>query len=130
MNARTKILVVDDFAAMRQLINSQLRELGFRDIELADDGSTALPILRSGAVDFLITDLNMPVMTGIELIRTLRADPALCDLPVLIVTAEARREQIMAAAELGVTAYIVKPFTRQVLGSKVAEVLERHSQPA
>jgi two-component system chemotaxis response regulator CheY len=120
-----KILVVDDFSTMRRIIKNLLRDLGFSNMEEADDGSTALPMLKSGKFDFLITDWNMPVMEGIQLLKEIRADPALADLPVLMVTAEARREQIVLAAEAGVNGYIVKPFTAQTLEQKIAKIFER-----
>ncbi|WP_428580440.1 chemotaxis response regulator CheY [Piscinibacter sp.] len=120
-----KILVVDDFSTMRRIIKNLLRDLGFTNMEEADDGSTALPMLKSGKFDFLITDWNMPVMEGIQLLKEIRADPALADLPVLMVTAEARREQIVLAAEAGVNGYIVKPFTAQTLEQKIGKIFER-----
>lgn len=120
-----KILVVDDFSTMRRIIKNLLRDLGFTNMEEADDGSTALPMLKSGNFDFLITDWNMPVMEGIQLLKEIRADPKLADLPVLMVTAEARREQIVLAAEAGVNGYIVKPFTAQTLEQKIAKIFER-----
>jgi two-component system chemotaxis response regulator CheY len=120
-----KILVVDDFATMRRIIRNLLRELGFTNVDEADDGVTALPLLKQGGIEFLITDWNMPIMEGIELLRTIRNDPKLAALPVLMVTAEARREQIVLAAEAGVNGYIVKPFTAQTLEQKIAKIFER-----
>lgn len=120
-----KILVVDDFSTMRRIIRNLLRDLGFNNTEEADDGATALPMLKSGKFDFLVTDWNMPVMEGIDLVRNVRADPDLRDLPILMVTAEARREQIVAAAEAGVNGYIVKPFTAQTLEQKISKIFER-----
>ena len=125
MDKNMKILVVDDFSTMRRIIKNLLRDLGFTTMEEADDGSTALPMLKSGNFDFLITDWNMPIMEGIDLLKEVRADPELADLPVLMVTAEARREQIVAAAEAGVNGYIVKPFTAQTLDQKIAKIFER-----
>ncbi|MGD9834803.1 MAG: chemotaxis response regulator CheY [Piscinibacter sp.] len=125
MDKNMKILVVDDFSTMRRIIKNLLRDLGFTNMEEADDGSTALPMLKSGKFDFLITDWNMPVMEGIQLLKEIRADPALADLPVLMVTAEARREQIVLAAEAGVNGYIVKPFTAQTLEQKIGKIFER-----
>lgn len=125
MDKNMKILVVDDFSTMRRIIKNLLRDLGFTSMEEADDGSTALPMLKSGNFDFLITDWNMPIMEGIDLLKEVRADPELADLPVLMVTAEARREQIVAAAEAGVNGYIVKPFTAQTLDQKIAKIFER-----
>lgn len=120
-----KILVVDDFSTMRRIIKNLLKELGLTNIVEADDGATALPILKAGGIEFLITDWNMPNMTGIDLIREVRADPKLCDIPVLMVTAEAKREQIIAAAQAGVNGYVVKPFTATVLREKIDKIFER-----
>ena len=120
-----KILVVDDFSTMRRIIRNLLRDLGFNNADEADDGSTALTMLKTGKYDFLITDWNMPIMEGIDLVRTIRADADLRELPILMVTAEARREQIVAAAEAGVNGYIVKPFTAQTLEQKILKIFER-----
>lgn len=120
-----KILVVDDFSTMRRIIKNLLNDLGFMDIVEADDGSTALPILKKGTIDFLVTDWNMPTMTGIELLREVRADDKLNSLPVLMVTAEQKREQIVEAAEAGVNGYIVKPFTAITLKEKMSKIFER-----
>jgi two-component system chemotaxis response regulator CheY len=120
-----KILVVDDFSTMRRIIKNLLRELGFTNVEEADDGATALPMLRGGHYDFLITDWNMPGMAGIDLIRAVRGDARLKDLPVLMVTAEAKREQIIAAAQAGINGYIVKPFTANTLKEKIDKIFER-----
>ena len=98
-----KILVVDDFSTMRRIIKNLLRDLGFANTDEADDGNTALPMLQTGKYDFLVTDWNMPGMTGIDLLRNVRADDNLKTLPVLMVTAEAKRDQIVAAAQAGVT---------------------------
>lgn len=125
MDKDMKILVVDDFSTMRRIIKNLLRDLGFSNLEEADDGSTALPILKSGKFDFLITDWNMPIMEGIDLLKEIRSDPDLMHLPVLMVTAEARREQIVMAAEAGVNGYIVKPFTAQTLDEKIIKIFER-----
>ena len=125
MDKGMKILVVDDFSTMRRIIRNLLRDLGFNNADEADDGSTALPMLRTGKYDFLVTDWNMPIMEGIDLVRAIRADPDLRELPILMVTAEARREQIVAAAEAGVNGYIVKPFTAQTLEQKIAKIFER-----
>ncbi|MGI9210981.1 MAG: chemotaxis response regulator CheY [Methylococcaceae bacterium] len=120
-----KILIVDDFSTMRRIIKNLLRELGFNNTLEADDGQTALPKLRTGGVDFLITDWNMPGMTGIELLRTIRADNNLKHLPVLMVTAEAKREQIVEAAQAGVNGYVIKPFTAATLEEKINKIFER-----
>ena len=125
MKKDIKILVVDDFSTMRRIIKNLLRELGFTDVDEADDGKTALPILKQGRIDFLITDWNMPGMSGIDLIRAVRADPNLAHIPVLMVTAEAKREQIITAAQAGVNGYVVKPFTAAVLKEKIDRIFER-----
>jgi two-component system chemotaxis response regulator CheY len=119
------ILVVDDFSTMRRIIKNLLRDLGFTNTEEADDGSTALPILQKGGIDFLITDWNMPKMTGIDLLKAVRADASLEGLPILMVTAEAKREQIVEAAQAGVNGYVVKPFTAAVLQEKIERIFER-----
>ncbi|MBN3563532.1 chemotaxis response regulator CheY [Aliamphritea spongicola] len=120
-----KILVVDDFSTMRRIIKNLLRDLGFTNIVEADDGKTALPILQSGSIEFLVTDWNMPIMTGIDLLKTVRADPNLKHIPVLMVTAEAKRDQIVEAAQAGVNGYVIKPFTAAVLKEKIDKIFER-----
>jgi len=120
-----KILIVDDFSTMRRIIKNLLRDLGFTNTSDADDGNTALPMLQSGKYDFLVTDWNMPGMTGIELLKAVRADPNLAHLPVLMVTAEQKREQIVEAAQAGVNGYIVKPFTAVTLKEKIDKIFER-----
>jgi two-component system chemotaxis response regulator CheY len=125
LDKNMKILIVDDFSTMRRIIKNLLRELGFTNTQEADDGNTALPMLKKGDFDFLVTDWNMPGMTGIELLRLVRADAELASLPVLMVTAEAKREQIVMAAEAGVNGYIVKPFTANTLKEKIDKIFER-----
>ncbi|MDH4273482.1 MAG: chemotaxis response regulator CheY [Gammaproteobacteria bacterium] len=120
-----KILVVDDFSTMRRIIKNLLRDLGYANVDEADDGERALPMLKAGAYEFLITDWNMPGMTGIQLLKNVRADPNLVTLPVLMVTAEQKREQIVEAAEAGVNGYIVKPFTATTLKEKIDKIFER-----
>jgi two-component system chemotaxis response regulator CheY len=120
-----KILVVDDFSTMRRIIKNLLRDLGFNNVVEADDGKTALPILQQGGIQFLVTDWNMPGMTGIDLVKTVRADPNLKGIPILMVTAEAKREQIIAAAQAGVNGYVVKPFTAAVLKEKIDKIFQR-----
>ena len=120
-----KILIVDDFSTMRRIIKNLLRDLGFNNTSEADDGVTALPMLQNGNFDFLVTDWNMPGMTGIDLLKSLRADAKLKTLPVLIVTAEAKRDQIIEAAQAGVNGYVVKPFTAAVLKEKIEKIFER-----
>ena len=120
-----KILIVDDFSTMWRIIKNLLRDLGFTNTVEADDGLTAIPILNSGSIDFLVTDWNMPGMTGIDLLRHVRADEKLRSLPVLMVTAEAKREQIIEAAQAGVNGYVVKPFTALALKEKIEKIFER-----
>lgn len=125
MDKSMRILIVDDFSTMRRIIKNLLRELGFNNTDEADDGTTALPMLKSGKYDFLVTDWNMPGMQGIDLLKSVRADEKLKGLPVLMVTAESRRDQIVAAAEAGVNGYIVKPFTAETLAQKIEKIFER-----
>jgi two-component system chemotaxis response regulator CheY len=120
-----KILVVDDFSTMRRIIKNLLKDLGFTNIQEADDGSTALPMLQQGDFDFVVTDWNMPGMQGIDLLRAIRADDNLKHIPVLMVTAEAKKEQIVAAAQAGVNGYVIKPFTAATLKEKLAKIFER-----
>jgi two-component system chemotaxis response regulator CheY len=120
-----KILIVDDFSTMRRIIKNLLRDLGFNNTVEADDGLTALPILQAGGIDFLVTDWNMPGMQGIDLLKTVRADEKLSSIPVLMVTAETKREQIIVAAQAGVNGYIVKPFTAATLKEKIDKIFER-----
>ncbi len=120
-----KILIVDDFSTMRRIIKNLLRDLGFTNTSEADDGLTALPMLESGKYDFLVTDWNMPGMQGIDLLKAVRANPELADLPVLMVTAESKKDQIVEAAQSGVNGYVVKPFTAQTLKEKIDKIFER-----
>ena len=120
-----KILIVDDFSTMRRIIKNLLRDLGFNNTVEADDGQTALPILQAGGIDFLVTDWNMPGMQGIDLLKKVRADAKLSSMPVLMVTAEQKREQIIEAAQAGVNGYIVKPFTAATLKEKIDKIFER-----
>jgi two-component system chemotaxis response regulator CheY len=120
-----KILVVDDFSTMRRIIKNLLKDLGFVNVQEADDGNTALPMLVQGDFDFVVTDWNMPGMQGIDLLRAIRADDKLKHLPVLMVTAEAKKEQIVAAAQAGVNGYVVKPFTAATLKEKLDKIFER-----
>ncbi len=120
-----RILIVDDFSTMRRIIKNLLRDLGFTNTDEADDGNTALPKLATGRYQFLVTDWNMPGMAGIDLLKAVRADKNLAGLPVLMVTAESKREQIVEAAQAGVNGYIVKPFTAQTLKAKLERIFER-----
>lgn len=125
MDNNMKILIVDDFSTMRRIIKNLLRDLGYTNTQEADDGLTALPMLKGGDFDFLVTDWNMPGMQGIDLLKEVRADAKLASLPVLMVTAEQKREQIVEAAQAGVNGYIVKPFTAQTLKEKIDKIFER-----
>jgi two-component system chemotaxis response regulator CheY len=116
------ILVVDDFSTMRRIIKGLLQDLGFANITEADDGLTALSLLKAGNFDLLITDWNMPGMQGVELLRQVRADERMKKLPVLMLTAEAKREQIVAAAQAGVSGYVIKPFTAATLKEKIGKI--------
>jgi len=122
-----KILVVDDFSTMRRIIKNLLRDLGFNNTSEADDGLTALPMLKSGGFDLLVTDWNMPGMQGIDLLKAVRADEdeTLKNIPVLMVTAEQKKEQIVEAAQAGVNGYIVKPFTALILKEKLEKIFAR-----
>jgi two-component system chemotaxis response regulator CheY len=125
LDKNMKILVVDDFSTMRRIIKNLLKDLGFANIQEADDGNTALPMLQQGDFDFVVTDWNMPGMQGIDLLRAIRADTNLKHIPVLMVTAEAKKEQIVAAAQAGVNGYVIKPFTAGTLKEKLAKIFER-----
>ena len=124
MSNTMKILVVDDFSTMRRIVKNLLQELGYSDITEADDGNTALPLLQAGSFDVLITDWNMPGMAGLDLLKAVRADAKLSKLPVLMLTAEAKREQIVEAAQAGVNGYVIKPFTAQTLSEKLTKILQ------
>lgn len=117
-----KFLVVDDFATMRRIVRNLLKELGFVNVDEAEDGAIALQKLRASRFDFVVTDWNMPNMTGIELLRNIRADGGLRHLPVLMVTAEARKENIIEAAQAGASGYVVKPFTAATLDEKLKKI--------
>lgn len=125
-----KFLVVDDFSTMRRIIKNLLHDLGYANVTEADDGQTALPMLQGGNFDFLITDWNMPGMPGLDLLKAVRADPKLAKLPVLLLTAEAKREQIVEAAQAGVNGYVIKPFTAQTLKEKLDKILAARTAQA
>lgn len=120
----TRFLVVDDFSTMRRIVRNLLKELGFVNIQEAEDGVDALNKLRSAEFDFVVSDWNMPNMTGIELLSAIRADAKLKHLPVLMVTAEAKRENIIAAAQAGASGYVVKPFTAATLDEKLKKIFQ------
>ncbi len=125
LDKEMKILIVDDFSTMRRIIKNLLRDLGFNNTQEADDGKTGLPMLQGGTYDFLVTDWNMPGMSGIDLLKAVRVDDNLKSLPVLMVTAESKRDQIVEAAQAGVNGYIVKPFTATTLKEKIEKIFER-----
>jgi len=125
LNKNMRILIVDDFSTMRRIVKNLLGDLGFTNTAEAEDGHAALAMLQSQPFDFVVTDWNMPGMSGIDLLRTVRADERLKHLPVLMVTAEAKRDQIIEAAQAGVNGYVVKPFTAQVLKEKIEKIFER-----
>jgi two-component system chemotaxis response regulator CheY len=124
MNTDLKFLVVDDFSTMRRIVRNLLKELGFANVEEAEDGVAALQKLRGGTFDFVVSDWNMPNMSGIELLRAVRADPALKHLPVLMITAEAKKENIVEAAQAGASGYVVKPFTAATLDEKLNKIFQ------
>ena len=121
---KMKFLVVDDFSTMRRIVRNLLKELGYANVDEAEDGVMALAKLRSEQFDFVVSDWNMPNMDGLTMLQNIRADPALAKLPVLMVTAEAKREQIVEAAQAGVSGYVIKPFTAQTLSEKLNKILQ------
>ncbi|MBX9965870.1 MAG: chemotaxis response regulator CheY [Burkholderiales bacterium] len=129
MSKDMKFLVVDDFSTMRRIIRNLLKELGFTNVDEAEDGVSALAKLNGGGFDFVVSDWNMPNMTGIELLRAIRADQNLKHLPVLMVTAEAKKENIVEAAQAGASGYVVKPFTAVTLDEKISKILQKQGVP-
>ena len=130
MSKDMKFLVVDDYSTMRRIIKNLLHDLGYANVTEADDGNTALPLLQNGSFDFLITDWNMPGMAGLDLLKAVRASDKLKKMPVLMLTAEAKREQIVEAAQAGVNGYVIKPFTAATLKEKIDKILESRAVPA
>ncbi|MES2771845.1 MAG: chemotaxis response regulator CheY [Pseudomonadota bacterium] len=124
-NPKMKILVVDDFSTMRRIVRNLLKELGFSNVDEAEDGAVALQKLNNGGFEFVVTDWNMPNMDGLALLQAIRATPALKHLPVLMVTAEAKKENIIAAAQAGASGYIVKPFTAVTLAEKLQKIFDK-----
>ena len=120
-----RFLVVDDFNTMRRIVRNLLKELGFNNVEEAEDGVDALSKLKAGGFDFVISDWNMPNMDGLQLLQTIRADAAMSSRPVLMVTAEAKKENIIAAAQAGASGYVVKPFTAATLEEKLGKIFEK-----
>ena len=125
-----KFLIVDDFSTMRRIIRGLLKEMGCNNAEEAEDGAVALGMLRAGKFDFVVSDINMPNMNGFELLQAVKADDTLKHLPVLMVTAEARKEDIVLAAQSGAAGYIVKPFTKATLEEKVLKIVQKMAAAA
>ena len=121
-NPNMKILVVDDHESMRRIEKQILNDLGYKNVDMADDGSTALPMLQAGSYDFVISDWNMPKMEGLDLLKAIRADSRISKTPVLLVTAESKKEKIIEAAQAGVNDYVVKPFNAEILKAKIARI--------
>ena len=126
----TKFLIVDDFSTMRRIVRGLLKESGYNNADEAEDGAAALQKLKNEKYDFVVSDINMPNMNGFELLNAIKADAALKHLPVLMVTAEARKEDIVRAAQEGAAGYIVKPFTKATLEEKVQKIMQKLATPA
>jgi two-component system, chemotaxis family, chemotaxis protein CheY len=120
-----KFLIVDDFSTMRRIVRGLLKEIGYNNAEEAEDGAVALTMLRNGKFEFVVSDINMPNMTGFDLLAAIKKDETLKHLPVLMVTAEARKEDIVRAAQEGAAGYIVKPFTKATLEEKVQKIMQK-----
>ena len=120
-----KFLVVDDFSTMRRIVRNLLKELGFTNVDEAEDGAVALTKLREGNFEFVVSDWNMPNMDGLTLLQNVRADARLKTLPFLMITAEAKKENIIAAAQAGASGYVVKPFTAATLQEKLEKIFEK-----
>ncbi|AHF74932.1 Chemotaxis regulator - transmits chemoreceptor signals to flagelllar motor components CheY [Candidatus Sodalis pierantonius str. SOPE] len=120
-----RFLVVDDFSTMRRIVRNLLKELGFNNVEEAEDGADALVKLKAVPFDFVISDWNMPNMDGLSLLQAIRADGAMAAMPVLMVTAEAKKENIVAAAQAGASGYVVKPFTAATLEEKLSKIFDK-----
>ncbi len=130
MNTDARFLIVDDFSTMRRILRNLLKEIGFNNAEEAEDGAVALNMLRNGKYDFVVSDINMPNMDGFALLKNIRADDGLKHLPVLMVTAEAKKEDIINAAQNGASGYIVKPFTKATLEEKIEKIFQKLSGQA
>ncbi len=129
-DSKLKFLVVDDFSTMRRIVRNLLKELGYTNVDEAEDGAVALQKLNAGQFDFVVTDWNMPNMDGLTLLQTIRRTPQLKHLPVLMITAEAKKENIIAAAQAGASGYIVKPFTAGTLAEKLEKIFEKLGKSA
>ena len=129
-DSNLRFLVVDDFSTMRRIVRNLLKELGYTNADEAEDGSVALAKLKAEKFDFVVSDWNMPNMTGIELLKSIRAEPSIKDMPVLMITAEARKENIIEAAQNGANGYIVKPFTAATLDEKLSKIFKNLEKKA
>ena len=129
VDPKLRILVVDDFSTMRRIVRNLLKELGFTNVDEAEDGAIALQKLQAGGFEFVVTDWNMPNLDGLQLLQAIRSSPALAPLPVMMITAESKTENVIAAKKAGVSNYIVKPFNAQTLKSKIDTVFSE-SMPA
>jgi two-component system, chemotaxis family, chemotaxis protein CheY len=127
---RLKFLIVDDFSTMRRIVRGLLKEMGCANAEEAEDGAAALNMLKSQPFDFVVCDINMPNMNGFEFLKAAKADPALKHIPILMVTAEARKEDIVLAAQSGAAGYVVKPFTKATLEEKVLKIVQKMAAAA
>ena len=125
-----KFLIVDDFSTMRRIVRGLLKEIGYNNAEEAEDGAVALQMLKNAKFDFVVSDINMPNMNGFDLLKAVKADDSLKHIPVLMVTAEARKEDIVLAAQTGAAGYIVKPFTKATLEEKVPKIMQKLGAPA
>lgn len=125
MASDTRFLIVDDFSTMRRIVRNLLKEIGYHNAEEAEDGAVALSMLKATKYDFVVSDINMPNMNGFELLKNIRAEESLKTIPVLMVTAEAKKEDIVLAAQNGASGYIVKPFTKATLEEKVQKILQK-----
>jgi two-component system, chemotaxis family, chemotaxis protein CheY len=125
MSADLRFLIVDDFSTMRRIVRNLLKEIGFANAEEAEDGAVALTMLKTSKYDFIVSDINMPNMNGFELLKNVRADDGLKAIPFLMVTAEAKKDDIVQAAQCGASGYIVKPFTKATLEEKVQKILTK-----
>jgi two-component system chemotaxis response regulator CheY len=125
-----KFLIVDDFSTMRRIVRGLLKEMGCNNADEAEDGAVALNMLKAAKYDFVVSDINMPNMNGFDLLKAIKAEDSLKHIPVLMVTAEARKEDIVLAAQSGAAGYIVKPFTKATLEEKVQKIMQKLAQPA
>lgn len=128
MNVNLKVLVVDDFATMRRIIKNVLKQIGFTKILEADDGTSALEVLKENEIDLIISDWNMPRMTGLDFLKTVRKEPSTKDIPFLMVTAEAQKDNVIQAVQAGVSNYLVKPFTADSIKIKLAQILPKQER--